>query len=251
LQRSPSARDLDWDGCLNVRELGGHPTRDGGMTRRGSIVRADSMRRLTDAGWESAVAYGIRTVVDLRTDRERDADAPADLPIEVVHVELFGEDPAFSDEVDPTIGASDDPAARIAGTYLDLLERFRANVVAALRAIADGDEGGVAIHCAGGKDRTGIVTALLLSLAGVERAEIGADYAWSRTRLRPRHEQWLALAENDEEREAVRRLISTPAEAIVRVLDELDERFGGVEEYLRGGGLRDTEIARLRARLAA
>jgi protein-tyrosine phosphatase len=247
----PRSRDLDWDGCLNVRDLGGHPTAGGGETRWGSIVRADSLRKLSHDGWEQAGSYGIRTVVDLRTDGERAADAPAELPIEVVHVQLFEEDPAFSDEVDRVIGASDDPAVPIAGTYLAFVERFRPNVVAALRVIASAREGGVAVHCAGGKDRTGIVTALLLSLVGVARDEIGADYEWSERRLRPRHEQWLAQAETEAERELVRRLMRTPADAIVRVLDELDSRYGGVEEYLRGGGLGEDEIARLRARLAA
>ena len=249
MQPDRGSRDLDWDGCLNVRDLGGHATRNGGVTRSRSIVRADSLRKLTDEGWKAAVAYGIRTVVDLRTDRERASDAPAELPVDGVHVQLFEEDPVFSEEVDEIIGASDDPAERIAGTYLALLERFRPNVVAALRVIAGAQEGGVAVHCAGGKDRTGLVTALLLSLAGVDRQEIGADYHWSEERLRPRHEEWLAQAETDAEREIVQRLISTPAAAMVRVLDELDSRFGGVEAYLESGGLGGDEIARLRSRL--
>jgi protein-tyrosine phosphatase len=63
-------RDLAWEGCLNVRDLGGHPTRGGSETGYGRVVRADSVRQLTDAGWKAVADYGIRTVVDLRGDYE-------------------------------------------------------------------------------------------------------------------------------------------------------------------------------------
>ena len=76
LQRS---RDLTWDGLLNVRDLGGHQTEDGGETRYGEVVRADSLHQLTEDGWQSVVDYGIRTVVDLRMDDEREGDPPPEL----------------------------------------------------------------------------------------------------------------------------------------------------------------------------
>jgi protein-tyrosine phosphatase len=245
----PSNRNLDWDGALNVRDLGGHPTDDGRETRFGSVVRADSLRRLTEAGWEAAVDYGIRTVVDLRTDSERAEDPPAELPVDVVHIEFFEEDPAFSEEVDEVWRGATDPVSRICGTYVLMLERFKPNVAAAIRAVACAPEGGVAIHCMGGKDRTGMLTALLLALAGVPRDEIGADYALSEERLKPRHDRWLAEAETEEERELVRRISVTPAEAIVQVLRELERRYGSVEGYLRDAGLSEDDLARARSRL--
>jgi protein-tyrosine phosphatase len=73
-------RELAWEGCLNVRDLGGHRTTNGGVTRYGAVVRADSVRHLTDAGWQAAVDYGVRTVIDLRADEELEADPPGDLP---------------------------------------------------------------------------------------------------------------------------------------------------------------------------
>ena len=81
-------RDLVWDGCLNVRELGGLPTQDGGVTRLGVVVRADSVRQLSAEGWQALVDHGIGTVIDLRGDHERADDPPADLSVEVVHVRL-------------------------------------------------------------------------------------------------------------------------------------------------------------------
>src|SRR6266508_2668458 len=80
------SRDLRWDGCLNVRDLGGHRTEDGAETLFGRVVRADSLRQLTDRGWEAAVDYGITTVVELRGDHECDADPPRELTTEVLHV---------------------------------------------------------------------------------------------------------------------------------------------------------------------
>jgi hypothetical protein len=67
----PPSRDLTWDGCLNVRDLGGLPTADGGETRSGAIVRADSVQQLNKAGWQALVDHGIGTVIDLRGDHER------------------------------------------------------------------------------------------------------------------------------------------------------------------------------------
>jgi protein tyrosine/serine phosphatase len=115
--------------------------------------------------------------------------------------------------------------------------------------VANASEGGVVIHCAGGKDRTGLLTAFLLHLAGVGTDEIAQDYALSEERLRTRHEQWLAEAQSDEERERLQRMSQTPADSMKGVFEELERRYGSVEEFLRQAGLTDDELARARARL--
>jgi protein-tyrosine phosphatase len=243
------SRDLVWDGCLNVRDLGGHPTEDGGETRWGAIVRADSVRQLSDAGWEALVGYGVRTVVDLRTDRELADDAPTDVPVDVVHVETLEERGDVAAEVEARADTAPDAATATREVYLIFLERFRENFARAVVEIARSPEGGVVLHCAGGKDRTGLVAALLLRIAGVGIAEIAADYALSEERLRPRHEQWFAEAATDAERERLRRIAQTPAAAIVGVLEELEWRYGSVAGYLKTGGATDADLARARARL--
>jgi protein-tyrosine phosphatase len=250
LQRS---RDLVWDGLLNVRDLGGHPTKDGGETRFGSVVRADSVRQLSDEGWQELVDYGVKTIVDLRADEELEADPPAELPVEVQHVPFLetdrGDWPEIEAELDAVVKAAPDVASATRDVYLVFLERFAENVATAIRAVADAPKGGVVIHCAGGKDRTGLVTAFLLYLAGVTTEEIARDYALSEERLRSRHEEWLAEAQTEEERERLKRIQQTPAESIRGVLEELERRYGSVEGYLRHGGLTDDELARARARL--
>jgi protein-tyrosine phosphatase len=242
-------RELAWEGLLNVRDLGGHPTEDGGETAFGAIVRADSVRRLTDAGWASLVDYGVRTIVDLRTDEELAADPPAEVPVQVVHVETLEEDADVFAQADKASEEAVDSSMATRDVYLIFLERFAENFAGAIREVARAPEGGVVVHCAGGKDRTGLVTALLLRLAGVGVEEIAADYALSEERLKPRHEIWLAEAGTEAERERIRRISRTPAEAMIHVLGELERRHGSIEGYLRAGGLTDEDLALARARL--
>jgi protein tyrosine/serine phosphatase len=101
----------------------------------------------------------------------------------------------------------------------------------------------------GGKDRTGLLTAFLLHVAGVGEEEIAADYALSEERLRSRHEGWFAAAQSDEELERLQRIARTPAGSMLGVFRELERRYGSVEDYLRSAGVSDEELDAIRARL--
>ncbi len=245
----PRSRDLAWDGLLNVRDLGGHPTEDGGETRWGSIVRADSVRQLSDDGWKALVDYGVRTIVDLRSDEELAADPPAQLPVDTVHVPFFDDREDVFEEVEAASSAASDHAAATQAVYLIFLEHFHRNVASAIRAVADAPEGVVVVHCHGGKDRTGLVTAFLLRVAGVSAEDVATDYAVSEERLRTRHEQWFAEAPDEAALRRLHRIASTPKKAMVGVLEALERRYGGVEGYLRSGGATEEELERARARL--
>jgi protein-tyrosine phosphatase len=246
-------RELTWEGCLNVRDLGGHPTRGGGETRYGAIVRADSVRLLTEAGWAALFDYGIRTVLDLRGDHEREDDPPSDVPVDVVHVPFMEASEREWEEIGPEIeeasAAAPDVPTSTRDVYLIFLERFEANVAAAIRAVACAREGGIVVHCVGGKDRTGLLVAFLLHVAGVETAHIAADYALSEERLRPRHEAWFAAADTEEELERLRRIAQTPAASMVGVFAGLERRHGSVEGYLRSAGVTDEELTLVAERL--
>jgi protein tyrosine/serine phosphatase len=122
-------------------------------------------------------------------------------------------------------------------------------VAAAVRALAQAPEGGIVIHCVGGKDRTGLLVAFLLHLAGVDDREVAADYALSEERLLPRHEAWFAAATSDEELERLKRIAQTPATSMTGVFADLERRYGTVEGYLRHAGIGDEELSRARARL--
>lgn len=245
----PRSRDLSWDGLLNARDLGGHPTDGGEETRWGSIVRADSVRQLSDEGWKAVVDYGVRTIVDLRSEVELAADPPADLPVDAVHVSFFDDRPDVFEEVDRVSARAASHAEATREVYLIFLEHFRANVAAAIRAVARAPEGGVVVHCHGGKDRTGLVTAFLLRLAGVPIPEIAADYALSEQRLRTRHEEWFAGAADEAELARLHRIAATPESSMVEVLEELERRYGSIEGYLRAGGATEEDLEHARARL--
>jgi protein tyrosine/serine phosphatase len=242
-------RLLEWEGCLNVRDLGGVALQGGGETRFGSLIRADNIRRLTDAGWRSLAEHGVTRIVDLRWREELAEDPPRDVDIDVVHVSLLGDfDPFFEDDIADYM-AADDPAGYWAVSYTRILERFARNFAAALAAIADAGGGTVVFHCAGGKDRTGLVAALLLRLAGAPIDEIARDYALTFELSARGPNSWVEAA--PDERERARRVFmqNCPPEAMSRALERLEHEHGSVEAYLRGAGLDDERIARLRERL--
>jgi protein-tyrosine phosphatase len=247
---SVRARTLAWDGCLNVRDLGGHPTEDGGETRFGAIVRADSVRALTEAGWRALVDYGITTIIDLRMHSELEADPPLELPVELVHVPLFPEpgSPRWG-PIEAVAERIEEPVAHRRAVYLECLERFRRETASALTAVARAPQDGIVIHCQAGKDRTGLISGLVLRLAGVSREDIGADYEVTEENLRPTWSIWVDAAEDDEDRARRRGLAGAPAEAMVGVLEELERRYGSVRGYAVAGGASERDLDVLRAKL--
>jgi protein tyrosine/serine phosphatase len=239
-------RVLAWDGCVNVRDLGGLATRDGGETRAGAVVRGDSPGRLTDDGWRALVAHGVRTVVDLRWPEERAEEPPPGVPVRVVHASLLGErDPDFVARIDEGL----DGEELVAETYLALLGRYRAQFAQAAAAVADAEPGGVLVHCSAGKDRTGLVAALLLALAGVEADAIADDYAATEANMAELKRRWVEAAADEADRaQREARRTPTPRQAMLDVLAGLEPE-GGAEGYLRAGGLDGARIERLRERL--
>jgi protein-tyrosine phosphatase len=241
-------RDLVWDGCLNVRDLGGLPTEDGAMTRFGSVVRADNIRKLSEDGWRALDAYGVTTIVDLRLPQELANDPPRDLDLEVVHVPVFEGDAAFWAAVDRRLSDLN-AVAHKREAYLAALEHWPRRFGEAFAAVANAREGIVVVHCAGGKDRTGLVSALLLRNAGVGVDDLAADYALAEERLAELRVAYLAAATDEADRELRARLSGAPAAAMRGVLERLESRYGSVTGYLREAGVDDETLARGGSRL--
>jgi protein-tyrosine phosphatase len=240
-------RILGWEGCLNSRDLGGYATRDGRETRWGQVVRSDRLGDLTEAGQSALLAHGIRTIIDLRR--------PAELRLypnpfaDPAHLGGHGITYVNISLVDPGTGSRGD-FATLADDYIDMLETFAPSIARIMATIAGAPAGGIVIHCMAGKDRTGIVSALLLDLAGVHRETIGADYALTAECLRPAEEEWLVNGPGTrKEREAILTKYAPTAAVILAALAHLDDRHGGSEPYLRARGVSDDQIGQLRARL--
>ena len=244
-------RSLAWDGCFNVRDLGGLETASGGRTRRAAVVRADNVRRLTAAGWEAALGHGVRRLVDLRFENEEPGEPDPPEEVEVVAISLFGRhNPLTTSAFGERVRTADDIASVFAAGYIRTLEHSRERVAAAVAAVADGDPAeGVVVHCFAGKDRTGIVVALMLGLADVPDAIIAADYAASGPGVEALSAPWFAAAESDAELELRRRIVQAPYGTMVAVLAWLRDTAGGAGAYLREAGLSEEQLTRLRTRL--
>jgi protein-tyrosine phosphatase len=237
-------RQLAWEGCLNARDLGGYATGDGRETRWGAVVRSDSLAALTEAGRAALAGYGVRAIVDLRLADEIAQDPnpfaqPGDHGIAYTNISI----------IDPAAGFPPDTYT-LADNYLWMLDRFRGFVAEVMAAIADAPQGGVLIHCAAGKDRTGLISALLLDLVDVPAETIATDYALTAELLRPRDEEWLENGPGERaEREAMLARFAPSGEVMLEVLDKLAEGHGGAEGYLLEAGVTAADLDRLRDRL--
>jgi protein tyrosine/serine phosphatase len=232
--------DLEWAGCRNVRDVGGLPTADGRAVRDGVLIRADSLQYLTDDGVDAVRRAGVGRILDLRGDGEV-AAYPTPFTGTPLAVRQALQDPADPEHGQPTIVE--------ACTWM--LDRRPELFAAAVKAIADERDGAVVVHCHGGKDRTGMIVALALSVAGVPEEEIVADYFRTQERLAPWLEEQLAAEPDTSKHPEMIEFRDTRAESIVAILRHLDAEYGGPEAYLRLGGLTETDLSNLRARLVS
>jgi protein-tyrosine phosphatase len=249
--RPRPATALAWADCYNVRDLGGLPIgSDGRRTRAGSFIRADTLGRLNVAGRQALIDYGVRTIVDLRRADEIASDPnPFSLESAVAsddHGVRYLHLPMVSQETEAAVAGLGDGRA----IYRAIVEMRREHVAEGIRAVARADPP-VLFHCQAGKDRTGILAAILLELAGVPRDVIADDYELSTMNLQPVHDRWVDEAPDEEERAKRARAILGDRERIIDTLEHIDRTWGGVEPYLRGGGVSLSDIAAIRERLGA
>ncbi|GAA0607281.1 hypothetical protein GCM10009534_47500 [Kribbella sandramycini] len=230
--------DLVWPGCRNVRDVGGLPTGDGGRVRSGVLIRSESLQYLTAEGVAAVEGAGVGRILDLRSDGEVEV-GPTPFTGSALAVRQRVADPADPQHGQPTIVA--------ACTWM--LDRRPELFAAAVKAIADEQDGAVVVHCHGGKDRTGMVVALALRVAGVPDDAIVADYFLTQSRLQPWLEEQLAAEPDTAKHPEMIEFRDTRAESIVAILRHIDEVYGGAEAYLRHGGLTDADLSRLRDRL--
>ena len=238
-------RSVVFESVFNVRDLGGLPTEDGAAIRPGRLFRGDGVHRLDGDDLERARALELRTVVDLRTsgEIERSRRFPSDrYPVAWHHLPII-ERMWSEDDLVATTGAVDFLRDR----YLDMLRSGAASIARIVELAADGTP--MLFHCAAGKDRTGVVAAVLLSLLGVPHEQISVDYHATAGAMAA-FVDWLTVAHPeamDSMTSQPPEYLEAPQEAMAGFLDAVDERFGSVEGYVRGLGVERATLDRLRA----
>jgi len=243
-------RWIDLDGADNIRDLGGLPVKGGGRTGFRRLLRSGTLQDLTADDVRHLVTdTGVRTVVDLRRADEaaREGSALSDIPaVRYLSLPLSSAGHIRSDTV------ADAAEMDIVGHYLALLEGSGGNIVSAARVFADEMSRPAVFHCAAGKDRTGVLAAVLLDAVGVTREAIIADYALTAQRMRQISARLLRL-ETYRDMQALTRGIKGAAGAdeasMAGFLDGLRGRYGGGTGYLTAHGLAGRELAALRAAL--
>jgi protein-tyrosine phosphatase len=201
---------LRWPDLRNARDLGGTPTVDGGRIRERALIRTDNHDRLDASGLEAIRSYGVSRIIDLRWQSEA-----SKYPSPLAGDHRYRLIPSC---FDPT-GDEEIPS----DSYRLMVDASRERLAAVLTAIAGAPPGGIVVHCHQGRDRTGVVTALTLHVAGATNESIAADYALS-----------------DD---------SSPV-TMLNTFTHLDTRYGGVADFLVSSGMTPAQLAAIRARLA-
>ena len=252
---------IELDGAVNVRDLGGLPTSDGGTIVPGRLLRSENLQELTPGDVSRLVdEIGLTTVVDLRSTNEVAVEGPAPLDalpgVRHAHHPVLREFLDVSDTAKAALlteMAEEDreryPDDFMTGHYLGYLENRPDEVVAALRSIATAP-GAAIVHCAAGKDRTGVVVALALTVGGVESEVIVDDYMATDERLEAIVER---LARS---RMYSNGVTSRPvqahaprAETMKAFLGQLGTRYGGLGDWLARHGFGPDDVSQLRAKL--
>jgi protein-tyrosine phosphatase len=223
-------RDVTWDGLHNARDLGGL-----GDVRSGRIIRSPRLDRLTAEGWRALQEAGVRTLIDLRNADEVEE---LELPSGVTRHALPIEDPADQDFLRDWF-----PVIHSPEVWAEVLRRWPALIVAVMRTISQAPDGAVVVHCAGGRDRTGLIAALLLSLAGVDHDEIVEDYLAG---VRGTNDE-LRRTEHREPPRSDADLLAWEQHTSSELLGFL--RDTDVVAYLIANGLTSDELAQIRGRL--
>ena len=251
---------IELDGAVNVRDLGGLPTEDGGKTADARLLRGENLQELSPADVAMLVGeIGLTTVVDLRSSAELASEGPAPLDgvagVRHAHHPVLPEAGSATDAVSDVLLTSAErdrsryPADPICGHYLGYLDERPDQVAAAVRSVAR-SEGAALVHCAAGKDRTGVVVAVALSAVGVRPEAVIADYAATGERIGPllarlRRSPAYAADMGSEPDESHRPRPQTMA----AFLEQVNSRYGGAVAWLAGHGFGPGDLLLLRAKL--
>lgn len=240
-----ASRHIPLEGSVNFRDLGGYPGAGGRTIRWRALFRADDLSGLTRPDRAIVRTLGIATVIDLRSraEVERERFPVEDIPVAFHHVPLVAALPAFEEfRRGPDF---------FTAHYLDIAHQAGDQIARALAIVAEPAAQPVIVHCAAGKDRTGVLVAVILALLGVADDVIAEDYALSATAMDTLVSR--ILERMPEQREAILSvadvMFSAAPEAITALLEALRREHGSIEGYAAAHGAGPEVVAGLRASL--
>ena len=233
---------------VNVREMGGYPTRDGGRTNYHRFLRSCVLALTTPEDREFLYKYGVRCTIDLRGQQEHDSEPDPIIgpDVELHHVPLYEVNLGDLENVDLTAVYGGDPT--ITDVYRQIIEKSRDGIGRVFRIMAAAPEGCVLFNCTIGKDRTGVVALLLLMLAGCDKYDCIANYVPSEVHLRRYgviREMWADPTYTENRRGN----LGSTYESGEFVYDLIENEYGGIEQYLLGAGVTLKELEAVRLRL--
>jgi protein tyrosine/serine phosphatase len=245
-----ATRHIPFDTVFNFRDLGGYAAAGGRTIRWRTLFRADGLYRLAGEDLVRFAELGVRTVLDLRSHVELEErgrlDAGGEVEIRWHHLSVL--DVPWDAKLD---AETVDPARYLADRYLEMIEAAGDNFGQALRIIAETDSAPLVFHCAAGKDRTGVLAAITLSLLGVSDDDVAADYAKSEEAV----DRWRAWIRRTapEVLEQISGMPSvwgmTPLDTMHLFLADLRERYGSVPDLAARFGVGEADVATLQAHL--
>jgi len=238
-------RHHPFEGCFNFRDIGGYPTTHGGTVRWGQYFRTGRQDRMTEADLELVRALGIKTQIDLRKPEEIKDQGRG--PLEVMGA-AYRNIPIIPD------GGTDQLSRLVGDTgisglrYLGYLEFDPQSWIHLFDIFAHASSTPIVLHCTAGKDRTGVFTAFLLSVLGVDRTLIEADYILTNRDV-PRQADFIEHTTGFPEgmnRAAMMQAAGVPENAMAEFLDGLEEKWGGALGYLHSIGINEATMAAVR-----
>ncbi len=233
-------RRFPFASAINLRELGGYPVGSTGVTRYRQFLRGDGISGLSDREVDILLTYGLKTVIDLRDEQERTVQPNSFFGVEGVsyHTVSLMNTPLISAET--VLNFEGYHQMNMYANMVNSLDKM-----GQVFSIFMNSTSGVTLyHCSAGKDRTGVITALLLMLAGVDRLDIVADYEVSATYLGPKQQLMRAIYPG-----MPQHLADSDPEWIIHMMNLVDNEYGGIEAYLGKIGVSAEEQAKLRDRL--
>lgn len=232
-------------GLINARHLGGYHTADGHLTREGAFVRCENPQHMTQEDMNQLYRFGIRSVIDLRSAEEIES---APNPMASDNRFTYCNIPVFQTDASPS--ALTKSGIAMGKLYIHMLKDCKESFRSIFKQILDA-RGGVLFHCSAGKDRTGVLSALLLSLVGVDEDTVIREYTYTQTLLAPLVEKLKRTLPDGISGKHAEDMLAARPEYIKEALNYLKESYGSAEGYLLSLGFRTDEVEALRQKLVA